>query len=145
MAEALLNHLGKGRFRAHSAGSHPTGQVHPVALQTIAAAGLSTAGLRSKGWEEFAGPGAPAMDFIFTVCDAAAHESCPVWPGHPLTVHWGLADPARASGAQEAIRGVFRDTFALLTKRMHLLLDLPLASLEGAELRWALQDTGRAS
>ncbi|HEY4958976.1 MAG TPA: arsenate reductase ArsC [Caldimonas sp.] len=135
LAEGLLNELGRGRLRAHSAGSHPKGAVHPLALTTLQAMGISSHGLRSKAWEEFALPGAPSMDFIFTVCDQAAGEACPFWPGHPVTAHWGLPDPAAVEGADEAKSRAFRDTAVALKRRIELLLSLPIATLDTLALR----------
>ena len=125
MAEAMLNELGRGRFRAYSAGSHPTGQVNPLAVETLASAGMPTAGLRSKSWDEFARPGAPQMDFILTVCDNAAAEACPVWPGKPITAHWGVPDPAAVEGPDEAKRAAFRSAAATLRRRIELLVADP--------------------
>jgi len=130
MAEALLNHKGRPNFIAYSAGSRPKNDVHPQALQQIKASGLPTAGLRAKSWDEFAKPGAPRMDFVFTVCDNAARETCPVWPGQPMTAHWGVPDPAAVEGSPEQIQRAFRDTFVILDRRIGLFLCLPLASLE---------------
>ncbi|KGQ17875.1 Protein tyrosine phosphatase [Lysobacter dokdonensis DS-58] len=125
IAEVLLNAMGKGRFRAYSAGSHPSGEVHPLAVRTIRDHGLSAQGLRSKSWDEFAGPDAPTMDFVITVCDNAAGETCPVWPGHPAVAHWGVPDPA-ASGDPQA----FKDAWLVLRRRIELLLALPLEKLD---------------
>ncbi len=122
LAEAILNARGAGRFRAFSAGSRPAGRVHPAALRQLEQAGLPTAGLRSKGWDEFAAPGAPAMDLIITVCDNAAREPCPVWPGHPAAAHWSTPDPAAAAGD---LAGAFGDAYALLDRRITALLALP--------------------
>ena len=122
LAEGLMNAMGPGRFRAYSAGSHPKGAVHPLALQTLQSMGVATQGLRSKAWEEFAVPGAPAMDFVFTVCDQAAGEACPYWPGAPVTVHWGMADPAAVEGDDAAKAQAFRDTALVLKRRIELLL-----------------------
>jgi len=130
MAEAILNHRGKGMFTAYSAGSHPTGTPRPEALEQIESAGMSTEGLRSKSWDEFARSGAPHLDFIFTVCDNAANEACPYWPGHPMTAHWGVPDPAAVKGTPEEIRRAFRDAFVALDRRIELFLSLPLATLE---------------
>ena len=128
MAEAILNHKGKGKFTAYSAGSHPTGQPRPEALQQIESSGLSTAGLRSKSWDEFAGPDAPKLDFVFTVCDNAAKEQCPYWPGQPMTAHWGVADPAAVKGTPEEIRRAFSDAFTVLDRRIGLFLSLQYAA-----------------
>lgn len=130
LAEAILNQAGGGRFRAWSAGSHPRGEVHPLTLLTLQRMQLPVAGWRSKDWSEFSGPGAPAMDFVFTVCDAAAGEVCPVWPGQPITAHWGVPDPAQATGSDEARAQAFWQAAAALRRRIDLLLALPLASLD---------------
>jgi arsenate reductase (thioredoxin) len=130
IAEALINHLGKGRFKGYSAGSFPRGQVHPLALELIEKAGLSTRGLRSKNWDEFARPGAPEMDFVFTVCDQAAGEVCPVWPGNPVTAHWGVPDPAAVEGSEGEKRRAFRDAFQRLETRIKLFVALPIEKLD---------------
>jgi arsenate reductase len=142
MAEALLNQLGRGRFRAHSAGSHPGKAVHPMALKTLAAMSLPADGLRSKDWAEFAAPGAPRLDFVFTVCDQAAGEMCPVWPGQPMTAHWGVADPSAFQGTEEQKARVFRDTATVLKRRIELMLALPIASLDRMALQRAVRDIG---
>jgi arsenate reductase len=129
LAEALLNHKGKPNFHAFSAGSHPTGRVNAYAIRQLESAGLPTTGMRSKSWDEFAKPGAPRMDFVFTVCDNAAHEVCPVWPGQPVTAHWGVPDPAAVAGSNEQIERAFREAFITLDRRIGLFLSLPLASL----------------
>jgi len=129
MAEAILNRKGLPDFQAYSAGSHPSGSVRPEALRQIELARLPTAGLRSKSWDEFARPGAPQMNFVFTVCDHAAREVCPVWPGQPMTAHWGVPDPAAVEGTPAEIERAFRDAFMILDRRISLLLCLPLASL----------------
>ena len=144
LAEALLNALGQGRFRAYSAGSHPAGKVNPHALELLAKDGLSTQGLRSKNWDEFAVPGAPPMDFVITVCDNAAGEVCPVWPGQPVTAHWGVADPAAVTGEETLIQRAFRDAFITLQRRIQLLLNLPIASLDRVSLRKRLVEIGTA-
>jgi arsenate reductase len=128
LAEALLDHRGGGRFRSWSAGSFPKGQIHPLSLETLRRLRLPVEGLRSKSWDEFARPGAPVMDFVFTVCDQAAGEVCPVWPGRPVTAHWGLPDPAAAAGSDEAKLAAFRDTAAALDARIKLFVALPLAT-----------------
>ena len=143
MAEAILNAKGGPNFTAFSAGSHPAGKVHPGALTQLEAAHLSTAGLRSKSWDEFEGPGAPVLDFVFTVCDNAAKEVCPVWPGHPMTAHWGIPDPAAVRSSPEATEKAFRDAFFLLERRISLFLNLPLTSLDELALRRKLRDIGR--
>ena len=130
MAEAILNKKGAPTFTAYSAGSHPTGQVRPEALKQLETAKLATDGLRSKNWSEFAKPGSPKLDFVFTVCDNAAKEMCPVWPGQPMTAHWGIPDPAQAQGAPEQIERAFRDAFMMLDRRISLFLCLPMASLD---------------
>ena len=130
LAESLLNGLGKGRFRAWSAGSHPTGIVNPFALEALREARLPTEGLRSKAWDEFAQPDAPVMDFVFTVCDQAAGEVCPLWPGQPMTAHWGLPDPAAVGGSDDEKRIAFRDTLVTLKRRVELMLALPLDALD---------------
>jgi len=130
MAEAILNRKGRPTFAAYSAGSHPAGRVRPEALKQIEMADLSTEGLRSKSWDEFAKPGAPQMNFVFTVCDNAAKEICPIWPGQPMTAHWGVPDPAVVTGTPEEIERAFRDAFMILDRRISLLLCLPLTSLD---------------
>jgi len=130
MAEAILNRKGRPNFMAYSAGSHPAGRVRPEALKQIESAHLSTEGLRSKTWEEFAKPGAPQMDFVFTVCDNAAKEVCPIWPGQPMTAHWGVPDPVVVTGTPEQIERAFREAFMVLDRRITLLLCLPLSSLD---------------
>jgi arsenate reductase len=130
LAEAILSHKGKPNFRAFSAGSHPAGRIHPGAVRQLESAGLPTAGLRSKSWDEFAKPGAPRMDFVFTVCDNAAAEVCPVWPGQPMTAHWGIPDPGAVAGSDEQIERAFREAFVTLDRRIGLFLSLPLSSLD---------------
>lgn len=130
MAEAILNRKGKPNFAAYSAGSHPTGVVRPEALNQLKLAGLSTDGARSKSWDEFAKPGAPKMNFVFTLCDNAAKEMCPVWPGQPISAHWGIPDPPAVGGKPEQIERAFRDAFVMLDRRISLFLCLPLASLD---------------
>jgi arsenate reductase (thioredoxin) len=129
MAEAILNWKGRPIFQAYSAGSHPSGRVRPEAVRQIELARVPVEDFRSKSWDEFAKPGAPQMDFVFTVCDNAASEICPVWPGQPMTAHWGLADPAAVQGMPEQIERAFRDTFMILDRRISLFLSLPLPSL----------------
>ena len=143
MAEALLNHKGKPNFTAFSAGSHPAGRVHPYALKQLESAHLPGAGFRSKNWDEFARPGAPHLDFVFTVCDNAAKEVCPVWPGQPMTAHWGVPDPAAVSGTAEEIARAFRDAFVTLERRISLFLSLPLASLDALAIRKAVDRIGQ--
>ena len=145
MAEALINDpaIGKGRFRGFSAGSHPGGRVNPFALEALAAHHLPSDGYRSKSWEEFSKPGAPAMNFVFTVCDQAAAEVCPIWPGQPMTAHWGVPDPAAVSGTDEDKRRAFREAFVTLRRRIELLASLPIASLTSLALKKELDDIGR--
>ena len=143
MAEAILNRKGRPNFRAYSAGSHPTGRVRPEALRQIERAQLPTEGLRSKDWEEFAKPGAPQMNFVFTVCDNAAKEVCPVWPGQPMTAHWGVPDPAAVEGSPEEIERAFRDAFMTLDRRISLLLSLPLASLDKLAIKREIDRIGQ--
>ena len=142
LAEALLRHWGAGRFVAYSAGSFPKGQVHPLALRLLVEQGLPVAGLRSKSWDEFAAPGAPEMDFVFTVCDQAAGEVCPIWPGHPVTAHWGIPDPAAADGSDAERMLAFRRSFAQLERRIRLLLELPIGRLDPLALRHDLAAIG---
>jgi arsenate reductase len=142
-AEALLNDAGKGRFRAWSAGSHPTGIVNPVALATLREMKVSAHGLRSKNWDEFAAPGAPQMDFVFTVCDHAAGEVCPHWPGQPMTAHWGLPDPAAVKGSQAQARAAFRDAAFTLKRRIELMLSLPLATLDTMAIQREVRGIGK--
>lgn len=144
MAEALLNRLGFPNFAAHSAGSHPTGRVNPHAVQQLEQARLPVSGLRSKSWEEFAQPGAPRLDFVFTVCDNAAREVCPVWPGQPVTAHWGVPDPAAVSGSPEQITRAFQDAFITLDRRIRLFVALPLESLDQLALKSQLDRIGKA-
>jgi arsenate reductase (thioredoxin) len=143
MAEAILNRKGKPNFTAYSAGSHPAGKVRPEALKQIEAAGLSTDGLRSKNWEEFGRPGSPKMDFVFTVCDNAAKETCPFWPGQPMTAHWGVPDPAAVEGTPEQIEKGFREAFVTLDRRISLLLCLPLTSLDKLAIKREVDRIGR--
>jgi arsenate reductase len=144
LAESLLRQLGHGQFNAYSAGSFPKDAVHPLALRLLTEQGLPTQGLRSKSWNEFASPGAPAMDFVFTVCDQAAGEVCPIWPGHPVTAHWGIPDPAAvADGGTGAAMLAFRDAFRMLERRIKLFLALPLASLDRIALKREADAIGR--
>jgi len=143
LAEAILNREGAGRFRAHSAGSHPKGQVHPYALDLLKRMNYPVAGARSKDWEEFAKPGAPPLDFAFTVCDAAAGEVCPVWPGQPMTAHWGLPDPAAVEGSEAEKRAAFADAFRMLNNRISIFVNLPIASLDRLALQKRLDAIGR--
>ncbi|MDE3201909.1 MAG: arsenate reductase ArsC [Acidobacteriota bacterium] len=144
MAEAILNHRGHGRFLAYSAGSHPSGKPRPEALRQIESSGMSTEGLRSKSWDEFAEPGAPKLDFVFTVCDNAANEQCPYWPGQPTTAHWGIADPAGVKGTPEEIARAFNDAFVVLDRRIGLFLSLPLATLDAMAIKREIDAIGRA-
>ena len=143
MAEAIINTLGAGRFVAHSAGSQPAGRVHPLALEKLSAIGYPTAQLRSKSWGEFAAADAPQMDFIITVCDNAAGETCPLWPGQPISAHWGFPDPAAVQGSEAEQRAAFEQVFQRITQRVRLLLNLPLASLDALAFRRELQNIGR--
>lgn len=142
LAESILNHGGRGRFVAHSAGSRPSGFVQPLALATLAELGLPTDGLRSKSWDEFAKPDAPALDFVLTVCDNAAGEVCPVWPGQPMTAHWGVADPSHVEGDEAHRRRAFLDTAMMLKRRIDLMLALPMASLDALSLHNAVRSIG---
>jgi len=145
LAEQLLNAAGRGRFRAFSAGSHPGGRVNPLALEYLQAQGLPTAGLRSKSWDEFAQPGAPPLDFIVTVCDNAAGEVCPVWPGRPMTAHWGVPDPAAVEGTDDVRRRAFADAARVLRHRIALFTSLPLATLDRLALQQQLRSIGESS
>jgi len=142
IAEGLTNALGKGRFRAYSAGSHPKDAVHPMALRALANARVPTDGFRSKSWDEFARPDAPPMDFVFTVCDQAAGETCPLWPGQPMTAHWGLPDPAAVEGSDEAKTKAFLETLVVLRRRIELMLALPLHTLERQAITQQIKDIG---
>jgi arsenate reductase len=144
LAEALLNN-GAGKFVAYSAGSMPKGAVHPQALALLQRLGFATEGLRSKGWDEFAAAGAPDLDFVFTVCDNAANEVCPVWPGQPMTAHWGVPDPAAAVGSEADLARAFRDTFLMLQRRIELFANLPVRSLDRMSLKKHLDEIGRTS
>src|SRR6266545_5656186 len=143
MAEVMLHHLGGERFTAYSAGSHPKGTVHPLAIATMQSMSLSVEGLCSKSWEEFAQPGAPPLDFIFTVCDNAAGEVCPVWPGKPLTAHWGVEDPAAFEGTEEDQHQKFHQVALILRRRIELFLSLPLATIDSMTMQAKLQDIGQ--
>lgn len=142
MAEAILNRKGKPNFTAYSAGSHPTGRVRTEAIHQLELAGLPTEGVRSKSWEEFAKPGAPRLHFVFTVCDRAAAEMCPIWPGQPMTAHWGIPDPAAVKGTPETIQRTFRDAFVTLDRRINLLVCLPLASLDTLAIKTEIDRIG---
>jgi len=144
LAEAYLNAAGRGRFVAYSAGSHPGGKVNPLALDLLQKNRIDTAGLRSKSWDEFARPGAPALDFVFTVCDNAAGEVCPLWPGQPISAHWGVQDPAAVQGTEELRRKAFLRAFSELSTRINLLLSLPLDKLDRLVLQKKLEEIGRA-
>lgn len=143
MGEALLNHHGGGRFQAFSAGSHPSGEVNPLTLKVLEAAGLQTAGLRSKSWDEFAAAGAPEIDFVFTVCDRAAAETCPVWPGRPVSAHWGVVDPAAVAGDEELRLQAFRSALHQMDHRVRLFLALPIKRFARAKLSNELNRIGR--
>jgi arsenate reductase len=143
MAEAIMNHKGRPNFTAYSAGSHPSGSVRPEALRQLEAARLPIHGFRSKNWDEFANPGAPKLDFVFTVCDNAANEVCPIWPGQPMTAHWGVPDPAAVRGSEEQVEKAFRDAFFLLDRRISLFLSLPLSTLDGLSLKKEIDNIGR--
>ena len=144
LAEAILNHRSQGRITAHSAGSHPTGLVRPEALQQIESAGIPTTGLRCTSWGEFAGPSAPALDFVFTVCDNAASELRPNWPGRPMSAHWGVPDPAAVKGTPEEIARAFHDAFVVLDRRVELFLSLPFETLEQLAIKNKLDEMGRS-
>lgn len=143
LAEAYLNRAGKGRFRAYSAGSKPGGRVNPFALELLGKNAIDTGGLRSKSWDQFAAPGAPKMDFVFTVCDSAAAEPCPFWPGQPVTAHWGVPDPAAVEGSDEDKRRAFLLAFRTLSTRINLMLNLPLEKLDRMALTYRLEEIGR--
>ena len=145
MAEAILNLKGRPNFVAFSAGSHPSGIVRPEALAQLKQARVPTDGLRSKSWQEFAGPGAPVLDFVFTVCDNAASEVCPVWPGQPMTAHWGIPDPAAIHGTPEEVERGFREAFFMLDRRISLFLSLPLTSLDKLALKRELDNIGQTT
>jgi len=143
MAEAILNRAGQGKFRAFSAGSHPKGRIHPDTLDLLRKLNYDVSGLRSKSWSEFADPGAPRLDFVFTVCDNAANESCPYWPGQPMTAHWGVPDPAAAVGTEAEVRLAFADALRMLTNRINIFVSLPLRSLDQLTLQKQLDAIGR--
>lgn len=144
LAEAILNFKGRATFTAYSAGSHPTGTVRPEALRQLEQAHLPVTGLRSKSWDEFSQPGAPQLDFVFTVCDNAANEVCPVWPGQPMTAHWGIPDPAAVRGSESDIQRAFREAYFLLDRRITLFLALPFKALDNLALKRELNDIGRS-
>ena len=143
LAEAILNKVGLGKFQAFSAGSQPKGQVHPEARKLLQSLGFDTRGFRSKSWNEFAKPGAPALEFVFTVCDNAAGEACPLWPGQPMTAHWGIPDPAAATGSAAEISLAFKDAYRMLSQRIGVFAALPLRSLDRMSLQAKLKDIGR--
>lgn len=143
IAECIVNRLGAGRFKSYSAGSQPSGRVHPYALDLLKHLNYDTAALRSKSWEEFSEPDAPRLDFVFTVCDSAANETCPVWPGQPMTAHWGLPDPSAVEGSESERRFAFADTHRMLYQRIGIFVNLPLASLDTLSLQRRLDSIGR--
>ena len=143
MAEAILNKVGAGRFRAYSAGSHPKDQVHPETIRLLQSLDYDTSGFRSKSWNEFTKPGAPRFDFVFTVCDNAAAEACPVWPGQPMTAHWGVPDPAEATGTEAEFALAFKDAYRMLNQRIGIFTSLPLRSLDQLTLQNKLKEIGR--
>jgi len=143
LAEALLNRWGQGKFHGYSAGSHPTGKVNPRALDILQRHGFPTEGLRSKAWDEFAIAGAPTMDFVFTVCDNAAHEVCPVWPGQPMTAHWGVADPAAVEGSELEKIQAFREAFRVLERRIQVFVNLPIPLLDKIKLKQEVDQIGK--
>jgi len=143
LAEAILSRRGVGRFRAHSAGSHPKGHVHPLALEVLRERGYDTAGFRSKSWDEFARPGAPPLDFVFTVCDNAAGEACPVWPGQPMTAHWGVEDPVAFAGPEDQQRWLFRRVYLELDRRIESFTNLPVETLDRKSLKAHLDGIGK--
>lgn len=143
MAETILNHKGSPNFTAYSAGSHPAGGVRPEAIRQLEVVHYSTMGLRSKSWDEFAQPGAPSLDFVFTVCDNAAKEVCPIWPGQPMTAHWGIPDPATVKGSEEERGRAFREAFFLLDRRISLFLSLPMSTLDRLALKRELDNIGK--
>lgn len=144
LSEALLNRRSRGQFRAYSAGSHPTGRVNPFALDLLQRSGIPTEGLRSKSWDEFAAPGAPPLDFVFTVCDNAAGEVCPLWPGQPMTAHWGIADPAAVQGTDADKRKAFDEAFRVLERRISLFVSLPIRSLDQLALARKVTEIGKS-
>jgi arsenate reductase len=143
MGEALFNTMGMGRFKAYSAGSHPTGRVNPFAIGQVRALGYPLENLRSKSWDEFAAPGAPELDFVITVCDKAAGEMCPLWPGQPMTAHWGFPDPAAAEGTDDEKRAVFAQTLRQMRNRVQLFLSLPLEALDRLAIEKQMRDIGQ--
>jgi len=145
MAEAILNRIGRGKFRAFSAGSQPKGEVNPRTIQLLQGLGYDTSAFRSKSWLQFSRPGAPALDFVFTVCDNAAGEACPVWPGQPMTAHWGIPDPAEATGSDAEIALAFKEAYRMLHRRIEIFASLPIRSLDRLTLVTKLRDIGRIS
>lgn len=143
IAEAILNRVGRGKFKAYSAGSHPKGEVHPFTLQLLKGLNCDTGFARSKNWDEFAAPGAPQMDFVFTVCDSAAAEACPVWPGQPMTAHWGLPDPAAAEGTDAERHLAFDEAYRMLNNRISIFVSLPMTSIDKLALQKRLHEIGR--
>jgi protein-tyrosine-phosphatase len=143
LAEAILNKIGAGKFQAFSAGSQPKGQVHPETLRLLHSLGFDVTRMRSKSWGEFARPGAPSLDFVFTVCDNAAGETCPFWPGQPMTAHWGIPDPAAAQGSEAEIAVAFKDAYRMLSQRIEIFTALPIRSLDKLSLQAKLKDIGR--
>jgi protein-tyrosine-phosphatase len=143
IAECVMNELGKGRFKAYSAGSQPSGRVNRHAIDMLAKLGYDVSGVRSKSWNEFSGPDAPQMDFVFTVCDDAANETCPYWPGHPMTAHWGLPDPSRTQGSEAEIGAAFADTHRMLYQRISVFANLPMAALDRLSLKAKLDQIGQ--
>lgn len=143
MAEAILNRVGQGRFRAFSAGSHPKGRVHPYTLDLLTKLHYDVSGARSKNWREFEGPGAPKLDFVFTVCDDAAGEVCPIWPGQPMTAHWGISDPAGAQGTEAEVRLAFADALRMLSNRINIFVSLPMKSIDQLTLQRRLDEIGK--
>ncbi|MCA1967761.1 unnamed protein product [Ciceribacter sp. T2.26MG-112.2] len=143
LAESCLNREGRGRFTAYSAGSHPKGEVHPMAIDLLKRSNYDTSGLRSKSWDEFAVPGAPKMDFVFTVCDSAAAEACPVWPGQPMTAHWGVPDPAAVEGTETEKALAFADTYRMLSNRISIFVNLPISSLDRLALQKRVSEIGK--
>ncbi len=144
LAECILNRLGRGRFQAFSAGSHPTGRVNPHAIELLKRLNYPTEALRSKSWDEFATAGGPALDFVFTVCDNAANEVCPIWPGQPMTAHWGVPDPAAVTGTPAEIAAAFADTYRMLERRLDIFVNLPITSLDKLSLQERLNEIGRS-
>ena len=145
MAEAILNRAGQGKFRAFSAGSQPKGEVHPYARDLLERLHYDVSGMRSKSWKEFSQPGAPSLDFVFTVCDNAAAEACPVWPGQPMTAHWGVPDPAAATGNEAEVRLAFADALRMLSNRINIFVSLPIRSLDALSLQRQLEAIGKPS